>query len=341
MLDSRCGRVLTPGKRTMMDDAEWNWFVEQLSGDYEHLVIGTSLPYLLPSGLHYAEAWNEAICDGVWGSRAARVGEKLRQAIDLEHWAAFRRSFEAVAHVVIDLAAGRYGVPPTSVGSCPATSTTPTSHVLAARPVTARTRVYQAVCSPIRNPRRLRGWAIKLGMGRSAHRRPAPPGALRQGPDPPIRWRVGRHDGPWFDNVLATLDIDSRRLDLRIERAAGGRERRGTSAAWRRARAPSGLAAWETGGVSQGERHQGPRVHRGLQRRDFDAAVAWFDPGVEWVLPERQARTPARAPAQSSVSGRIDDTFDGSSCTPRSTSTSATPGGTRLRHSGAAKRSRR
>ena len=82
MFDSRCARVLTPGNRAMIDDTEWNWFVDQISGDYEHLVIGTSLPFLLPKGLHYAEAWNEAVCDGVWGARAARLGERMRQAID-------------------------------------------------------------------------------------------------------------------------------------------------------------------------------------------------------------------------------------------------------------------
>jgi hypothetical protein len=36
--------------------------------------------------------------------------------------------------------------------------------------------------------------------------------------DPPVRWRmVG--DGPWFDNQVATLLIDGRRLDMRLEKA--------------------------------------------------------------------------------------------------------------------------
>jgi hypothetical protein len=36
--------------------------------------------------------------------------------------------------------------------------------------------------------------------------------------DPAVRWRaVG--GGPWFDNQVATLTIDGRRLDLRLERA--------------------------------------------------------------------------------------------------------------------------
>jgi ketosteroid isomerase-like protein len=31
-------------------------------------------------------------------------------------------------------------------------------------------------------------------------------------------------------------------------------------------------------------------------RRDFDAAVEWFDPGVEWVLPERQSSDSCQGP---------------------------------------------
>jgi hypothetical protein len=42
MLDNRCNRVLTPGRREMLPAAEWAWFVDQAHGDYDHLVIGSS-----------------------------------------------------------------------------------------------------------------------------------------------------------------------------------------------------------------------------------------------------------------------------------------------------------
>ena len=51
----------------------------------------TTLPVVLPHGIHHLEAWNEAVCAGRWGSLAARLGERLRRAVDLEHWAAFNR----------------------------------------------------------------------------------------------------------------------------------------------------------------------------------------------------------------------------------------------------------
>src|SRR5699024_262315 len=68
VLDSRCGRVLDPGRRAILDEAEWAWFDEQARGDLDHLLIATSLPYLLARGLHYVEAANEAVCDGAWGA---------------------------------------------------------------------------------------------------------------------------------------------------------------------------------------------------------------------------------------------------------------------------------
>ena len=77
--------------------------------------------------------------------------QTMRQAIDLEHWAAFRRSFEAVANVVIDLAAGRHGEPPTSIGFLSGdVHYSYLAHASLPPPATSQTRVYQAVCSPIR-----------------------------------------------------------------------------------------------------------------------------------------------------------------------------------------------
>ena len=48
----------------------------------------------LPHGIHHLQAWNEALCAGRWGGARANLSERLRRAVDLEHWAAFNRSFE-------------------------------------------------------------------------------------------------------------------------------------------------------------------------------------------------------------------------------------------------------
>ena len=51
MIDSRAGRVLDPPEqRSMLDPDEWAWLEEHAQGDFDHLLIGTSLPLLLAPG---------------------------------------------------------------------------------------------------------------------------------------------------------------------------------------------------------------------------------------------------------------------------------------------------
>ena len=49
------------------------------------------------------------------GHQLARWGERVRRAVDLEHWAAFEESFAEVAHMVVDLADGNRGAPPGTI----------------------------------------------------------------------------------------------------------------------------------------------------------------------------------------------------------------------------------
>ena len=94
-MDSRAGRVLEEGRRSMVDDDEWSWIVEHARGDFDHLLIATTVPFLLSPGLHHLEAWSERVCDGAWGAAAARACEKLRRGVDFDHWASFGSSFRA------------------------------------------------------------------------------------------------------------------------------------------------------------------------------------------------------------------------------------------------------
>ena len=66
----------------------------------DHLLIGTSLPWLLPRAFHDIETWNELLCDGRRGRAIAAIYEKIRRAGDFEHWAAFRESFERLALLI-------------------------------------------------------------------------------------------------------------------------------------------------------------------------------------------------------------------------------------------------
>ena len=48
----------------MIDDKEFEWLEAHAAADVDHLLLATTLPYLLHPALHHLEAWNEAVCAG-------------------------------------------------------------------------------------------------------------------------------------------------------------------------------------------------------------------------------------------------------------------------------------
>lgn len=222
MIDSRAGRVLEDGRRCMVDDEEWAWIEEHATGGFDHLLLGTSLPFLLAPGMHDLEAWNEAVCAGAWGRLAARVGERIRQGVDLEHWGAFRESFERLAGLIEKVGAGERGEPPATI----VTLSGDVHHAYVAeagfrRSAGVRSAVVQAVCSPFRNPLDARERrAVRAAASRPAALLGRALARAAGVPAPPLRWRLtGR---PIFDNQVATLSIDGRAARIRIERAVPG-----------------------------------------------------------------------------------------------------------------------
>jgi PhoD-like phosphatase len=218
VIDSRAGRVLA-GSRTMVDAGEWDWFAEHATGGFDHLLIGTSLPFLLAPGMHHLEAWNEAVCAGAWGDTAAAAGEWVRRNLDLEHWAAFGVSFTRLAGLQRAVGAGERGTPPASIVSLSGdVHHAYLCEVGFPRGSGVQSAVWQAVCSPFRNPlERHQRRVVRLACSRTfaaATRALARSAGVA---DPDLRWRL--QGGPWFDNQLATLTIEGRRLDLRIEKA--------------------------------------------------------------------------------------------------------------------------
>jgi hypothetical protein len=204
----------------MVDQAEWEWIEDHARGDCDHLLIGTSLPLLLAPGMHHLEAWNEAVCDGAWGGLAARLGERIRQGLDLEHWGAFGDSFRRMTRLLREVAAGRRGEAPASI----VVLSGDVHHAYLAevgfpRGTNARSAVYQAVCSPVRNPlgsKERRG--IRVAASRAAGVVARVLARSAGVADPEVGWRF-THDEPWFDNQIATLVIEGRRASMRLERA--------------------------------------------------------------------------------------------------------------------------
>ncbi|MGW6633947.1 alkaline phosphatase D family protein [Streptomyces cyaneofuscatus] len=223
MVDTRAARVLDEGRRAMLDESEARWVRDRVLEDpaaYDHLLIGSSLPWLLPPLVHDAETWNAALSAGARGGRWARFGEKVRRAADLEHWAAFPESF------------GRFTELLRRVGSGPDAPATvcvlsgDVHHAYIAEPHwpadtpggAPRARVLQLTCSPVHNsvPRSIRlgfrfGWSgagRRIGRMLTRHGRTEPS---------PVTW--SRAGGPWFGNQLMTLTLRGRNSTLTLVQA--------------------------------------------------------------------------------------------------------------------------
>jgi hypothetical protein len=227
VIDSRCGRMLETGDRSMVSNAEFAWIEHQTEGEYDHLLVGTSLPWLLPRALHDIEAWNERLADGSRGPRMAGIAERFRRTADLEHWAAFRKSFDRLADLFARVGRGDQtaagGQPPATI--CVLSGDV--HHAYASRanypaedgkpPI--RSRIYQLTCSPVHNyvPLAMKvafrvSWSrvaeklIRFLLQRVSHL-----------PAQPLSWE--RIAGPHYGNQVATLRLDGRSATLRIEKA--------------------------------------------------------------------------------------------------------------------------
>jgi hypothetical protein len=221
VVDDRTGRHFESGRRSIFDEHEWDWIEDACRGEFDHLLFATTDPVLLAPGLHYVEAWNEAVCEGAWGRWAVTPGEKLRRALDFDHWAAFDFSFEKFERLLQAVARGEHGRPPASI----VLLSGDVHHAYLAevgfrRHAQARSAVYQAVCSPFRNAldtherQMIRlaltrsGVAIARALARAAGAR-----------DPDLRWRF--IEGPFFDNQVATIELAGRRAAMKLEKTVG------------------------------------------------------------------------------------------------------------------------
>jgi PhoD-like phosphatase len=221
-MDSREGRVLGDKPRRMFDDDEWEWIKYRVKGDCDHLIVADTLPVMLPGAVHDLEAWNEAVCDGAWGGLAAKAGEKVRRALDLEHWGAFQHSFRQLMDLIGDVGAGRCGEAPASIVMLGGDI----HHAYLAEVAFRRgegvtSPVWQAVCSPYRNP--LVGYerrVAKLGSTKGAELIGKVLARSAGVPDADVRWRLVQP--PTFDNQIGTLTFNGRRADLTLEHALPG-----------------------------------------------------------------------------------------------------------------------
>ena len=220
VIDSRNGRIVESTPRKMVSDAEFDWIADRMlaPGEIDHVMLGTSVPWLLPQAISDLQAANEKAARH--GGRVGRAAEFLRQEADLEHWPAFGHSFARLAELLRRVGTAADG------RSAPATASVLSGdvhHSYAARAYldgpdngTDGTATHQLTCSPVHNVvpafmrvlfrlswvRALTGlttrWARGTGAAAAA-----------------VAWE--RRLGPCFGNMIATLETDGRTATARFE----------------------------------------------------------------------------------------------------------------------------
>jgi hypothetical protein len=222
VVDSRAGRDVTPGRRQLIHDEEWEWVRAEANRPARHLLLASSVPFLLAPGLHFAEAWDEAVAGGAWGRIGARVGEWIRRRAVMDHWASFQDTHRRIAQLIDDIAHGREGDAPASIvmlsGDVHHCYLAEVGFTPGAGP---RSAVWQAVCSAFRkelapHERAIIAFGHSRLAGRLARRL-----ARAAGVRPlPLAWRVV--DRPAYANQIATLTLDGDRSHVRVEAVVDG-----------------------------------------------------------------------------------------------------------------------
>ncbi len=223
MVDSRNGRILDEGQRMMISDREFSWLEEHASEDSEdmdHLLLASSLPWLMPPVIGDLQSVNERQAEHP-GWRGD-LGEKIRRAADFEHWPAFFKSFQRLTALIARIADDPSGPATVSVLSGDV------HHSYAARAELkapdsdrlVRAAVYQLVCSPIHNyvpgfvkPAFRLGWSRRMAAltGRWARRH----GVSKL----PVTWT--NTCGTLFGNTISTVEVDGRRAEVHFEQPCG------------------------------------------------------------------------------------------------------------------------
>ena len=206
MIDSRNGRILDDGRHLMLGDREFGWVEEQMrDGAVDHLVLGTSLPWLLPHALGDLQAVNQIAANrSGWRGWLA---EKIRQGADLEHWQAFHDSFDRLTQLIARVATGDPGERPPATVSVLSGDV---HHSYAARVdlpgITSNetdggARVHQLTCSPVHNkvhwfikPAFRVGWSRRLARLTESWSRRAGVTPVARHVDQARRAAVRQHD---------------------------------------------------------------------------------------------------------------------------------------------------
>jgi hypothetical protein len=216
-IDSRAGRDVTPGRRELVQDEEWEWIRDQARRPARHLLLASSVPFLLAPGLHHAEAFDEALADGAWGRVGVLLGERLRRLAVMDHWASFQRTFRRLGELIDDVAHGRAGEAPASILMLSGDVHHCYLAEVGFRPGGGpSSSVWQVVCSAFRkelapHERAVIGLGHTPIAGRLARLLARAAGVAAA----PFGWRVVER--PAYANQIARLTLDGERSSISVE----------------------------------------------------------------------------------------------------------------------------
>ena len=181
VIDSRAGRDVTPGRRELVQDEEWEWIREQARRPARHLLLASSVPFLLAPG----PAPRRGVRRGA-DRRRVGAGRRLAGRAAAARWRSWTTGrpssarFRRFAELVDDVAHGREGEAPASIVMLSGD----VHHCYLARGrlpprrAGAHAPVWQAVCSAFRKELAPHERAvIALGHARVAGRLARRPGA--------------------------------------------------------------------------------------------------------------------------------------------------------------------
>ena len=220
MIDSRAGRVLDPQppldgrpRRVGVDRGE-RARGRRAPAD-RHLAAADHGPGAVLAGGLERDRRRRRV-----GPAAKKLAEKLRQALDLEHWPAFQQSFRRLCDLLTEVGAGRAGEAPSTI--CVLSGDVHHAYLaqIGFRPGTGvKSAVWQAVCSPFRNPLDTKERRVILGAWTRGAELVTRKLARRAGvQDPAVSWQLA-HKEPWFNNQVATLCFDGPRATFLLEKA--------------------------------------------------------------------------------------------------------------------------
>ncbi|MGA5462651.1 alkaline phosphatase D family protein [Mycobacterium sp. NPDC050041] len=225
MIDSRNGRILESGNRMMIGEREFAWLEDEATDgveDVDHLMLASSLPWLLPPAISDLQMMNEQSANRP--DLRGRLAEKIRRAGDFEHWAAFLKSFLRLTELIGRVASHPDGPATVSVLSGDVHHSYAARAHLTDLPAADRgATVHQLVCSPVHNyvPAAVKP-AFRLGWSQPVARLTRRWARHRDLPALPVSW--SNVCGPLFGNTIATMEADGRQAEVFFEQPRGSAE---------------------------------------------------------------------------------------------------------------------